>query len=234
MNNEIKAQKNKEIAVIYEVDGEQIKLTPSIVQNYLVGTSANITKQEFMMFTALCKARKLNPFVKEAYLIKYSDKQAAQMVVSKDVILRRAILHSDYNGIEDGIIVTNENGEIIERKGCFKLPNETLVGAWAKVYRKSWTYPVYCSVSFDEVAQKKSDGSLNTMWSSKGATMANKVAKCRALREAFVEEFSGMYDEAEMPQPKNTADTDSYDTMVIEQEEPIENQPDNTISMDEI
>ena len=228
------SEQTKELAVVYEVDGEQIKLTPSIVQNYIVGTDAQITMPEFKFFTALCKSRGLNPFLKEAYLIKYSNKQTAQMVVSKDVILRRAIIHPDYNGIEDGIIVTNESGEIIERQGCFKLPNETLVGAWARVYRKSWEHPTYCSVSFDEVAQKKSDDSLNTMWASKGATMANKVAKCRALRESFVEEFAGMYDEAELPQPTVAENTNDNDERIVVQAEPIENIPDETITMGDI
>lgn len=227
-------QEKKELAVIYEVDGEQVKLTPSIVQNYIVGTDAQITMPEFKFFTSLCKSRGLNPFLKEAYLIKYSSKQTAQMVVSKDVILRRAVLHPDYNGIEDGIIVTNEKGEIIERQGCFKLPSETLVGAWAKVYRKSWEHPTYCSVAFDEVAQRKSDGSLNTMWAGKGATMANKVAKCRALRESFVEEFAGMYDEAEFPQPTVREEMNIIDTSIVEQAEPIEALPAETISMDDI
>lgn len=237
MNNTETNEKKtkKEIAVVYEVDGEQIKLTPSIVQEYIVGTDAQkITIPEFKFFTELCKARKLNPFLREAYLVKYSDKQAAQMVVSKDVIMRRAVLHPDYNGIEDGIIVTDENGEIIERKGCFKLPNEKLVGAWAKVYRKSWQYPTYCSVSFDEVAQKKKDGSLNSMWAGKVATMANKVAKCRALRDSFVEEFSQIYDETEMgvdlsSEPQNQE--------IIQQDEPIEvvaTPAENVVNMDEI
>ena len=79
--------------VEYEVDGQRVKLTQSIVQNYIVGNQANITPKEFKLFAELCQARKLNPFLREAYLIKYSDKQAAQMVVSKDVVLKRAVLH---------------------------------------------------------------------------------------------------------------------------------------------
>jgi hypothetical protein len=65
MSNEEK----QELTVAYEVDGSQIKLTPSIVQNYIVGSDSQITIQEFKFFTELCKVRKLNPFLKEAYLI---------------------------------------------------------------------------------------------------------------------------------------------------------------------
>lgn len=190
---------NKEIAVSYEVDGEQIKLTPTIVQQYIVGTDAQITLPEFKFFTSLCKARKLNPFLKEAYCIKFGN-QPAQIVVGKDAILKRAIRNPNYDGIESGVIVqVKETGEIIERKGTFYIGDqEVIVGGWAKVYRKDWGHPIYCSVSFDEVKQRKKDGNLNSIWQGKGATMVEKVAKVRALRETFVEELGGMYEAEEM------------------------------------
>ena len=142
MNNEVKTQGNKEVAVIYDVDGEQIKLTPKIVQDYIVGTDAQTTMPEFKMFTSLCKARKLNPFLKEAYCIKYG-KQPAQIVVGKDAVLKRAILNPNFDGIESGVIVQRiETGEVIERKGAFYIKaEEKLVGGWARVYRKNWTHP---------------------------------------------------------------------------------------------
>ena len=227
----------KEIAVVYEVDGEQIKLTPSIVQNYIVGTDAQITMPEFKFFTSLCKARGLNPFLKEAYCIKYG-KNPAQIVVGKDAVLKRAIKNPNYDGMESGVIVQNkETSEIIERKGTFYLRNEeTLVGGWAKVYRKDWQHPTYCSVGFDEVAQKKSDGSLNANWSGKGATMVEKVAKVRALRETFVEELGGMYEAEEMgvDLPNETVPQKQE---IIQQDEPIEvdaTPVNDVVSMEEI
>lgn len=204
----------KELMVSFEVDGSTVKLTPSIVQNYIVGSKSEITMQEFKFFTELCKARKLNPFLKEAYCIKYGD-QPAQMVVSKDVFMKRAVLNKSYDGMESGIIVIGKNNEVIERKGTFKLPDEVLVGGWAKVYRKDWKYPTYCSVSFEEVAQKKKDGSLNSNWAGKGATMVEKVAKVRALRETFIEQFSGMYEADELGQDIREPEN------IVEQNEPI-------------
>ena len=230
------SEEKKELAVVYEVDGEQIKLTPKIVQDYIVGTDAQITLPEFKFFTSLCKARKLNPFLKEAYCIKFG-KQPAQIVVGKDAVLKRAILNKDYNGMESGVIVQNiESGEIIERKGTFYLKSEEkLVGGWAKVYRKTWEYPTYCSVSFEEVAQRKSDGSLNSNWAGKGATMVEKVAKVRALRETFIEDLGGMYEAEEMgvELPKENA---APRVEVIPQDEPIdvEYTPVEVVSMDDI
>lgn len=197
MNNKEELQK-EQLKVEYEVDGQKIKLTPQIVQDYIVGSSAKITIPEFKLFTELCKVRKLNPFLHEAYCIKYSDKQPASIVVGKDAILKRAVLNPQYNGMKSGIIVTNDKGEIIERKGTFKLPNEELVGGWAEVYRKDWNNPIYSSVSLEETIQRKGDGTPNSNWTKQPATMIEKVAKVRALREAFVEDLSGMYEAEEM------------------------------------
>ena len=197
---DIEKRKNEknELIVSYEVNNEEITLTPQIVQDYLVGTSAKITIPEFKLFAELCKARKLNPFLKEAYCIKYSNNLPATIVVGKDAVLKRAVLNPNYNGTKSGIIVSDSNGNITERKGTFKLSCETLVGGWAEVFRKDWQNSVYCSVSLEEVIQKKSNGQPNSNWEKQPATMIEKVAKVRALREAFVEDLGGMYEAEEM------------------------------------
>lgn len=208
MNNE-----KQELMVKFDVEGQEIKLTPKIVQEYIVGTDVPITNQEFKLFTELCKVRKLNPFLREAYLIKYSPKIPAQLVVGKDAILKRAVLNPNYDGIESGIIVQKDDGTVEERQGTFRLETEQLVGGWARVFRKDWSHPTYSSVSFNEVAQKTNQGQLNSNWNTKGATMVEKVAKVRALRETFVEDLGGMYEAEEMQ-------------VEIPQQDPIEVQAD--------
>ena len=128
----------------------------------------------------------------------YSNNLPATIVVGKDAVLKRAVLNPNYNGIKSGIIVSDENGNITERKGTFKLPNEKLVGGWAEVFRKDWENSVYCSVSLEESMQRKSNGQPNSNWEKQPATMIEKVAKVRALREAFVEDLGGMYEAEEM------------------------------------
>lgn len=212
MSNE-NQDKIEDLVVKFEVEGQEIKLSKKIVQEYIVGSDVPITNQEFKLFTELCKVRKLNPFLREAYLIKYKAGTPAQLVVGKDAILKRAVLNPNYDGMECGIIVQKEDGTIEERQGTFRLGNEQLVGGWARVFRKDWSHPTYSSVSFNEVAQRKNDGQLNSNWSTKSATMLEKVAKVRALRETFVEDLAGMYEAEEMQQE-------------IPQQEPIEVQAD--------
>lgn len=185
------ADMTKELVVSYKIGENEIRLTPSIVQKYLVG-DAQITLPEFKMFTELCKEKKLNPFLKEAYCIKYGTSPAT-IVTSKDVYVARAVANPMYNGKENGIIVQKPDGSIEERQGCFYLPEEKIVGGWCRVYRKDKDKPEYASVSLAEVIGKKKDGSVNSTWSGKTATMVEKVAKVRALREAFIDEFKGMY-----------------------------------------
>lgn len=190
----------KELAVVYDIDGNEIKLTYSIVQQYIVGSDSKISMAEFKFFTELCKVQKLNPFMKEPYCIKYSDKVPAQIVVGKDVFLKRAVKHPMYDGKESGIIVMTNDNEIQERIGCFFAPGEKVIGGWARVYRKDRVHPEYMSVSVEEVSGKK-QGAMNSSWSEKTATMVEKVAKVRALRESFIEELQGMYEADEFVAP---------------------------------
>lgn len=186
----------KELSVTFEVDGSKVMLTPSIMQNYLVSGGGTITMPEFKFFTELCKVRKLNPFLKQAYCIKYGN-EPATLVVGKDVLVERAVRHPMYDGKESGIIVIGDNGEQIERNGCFFAPDETVIGGWCRVYRKDRLHPEYMSVAVEEVAGKRKDGTYNVNWKSKTATMVEKVAKVRALRESFIDEFQGMYEAEE-------------------------------------
>lgn len=182
----------EKLEVSFDIDGSEVRLTPSIVKNFITG-GKDLSTPEYKYFTELCKVRKLNPFLKEVYAIKFGD-GPAQIVVGKDAIVKRAVTHPQYDGREQGIIVQAPDGALDFRKGTFRLANEKLVGGWARVYRKDWSHPTDVTVSFDEVAQKKSSGELNSNWANKGATMVEKVALVRALRETFVEDLGGMID----------------------------------------
>lgn len=185
---------SKETGVItsvkYEAAGAKIELSLMDVKNYLVSGNANkVTNQEVGMFLKLCEGQKLNPFLREAYLVKYGD-QAAQMVVGKDAFTKRAEMNENYKGAEAGIIVINLKGDIEERKGTFYIKSknrEELVGGWAKVHFKDGKEEVYHTVSFEEYNTGKS------LWASKPATMIRKVALVQALREAFPNALSQLY-----------------------------------------
>lgn len=196
MNSTAVAKQSALALAEYKMDGGQV-LTADTVRNYLTSGNSKATDQDVLMFIELCKAQKLNPFVRDAYLVKFGTQQA-QIIVGKDVFIKRASENPNFNGMKAGIVVLDKNGEIQEREGALKLPGEELVGGWCEVYLKDKEYPTKALVSFEEYAQKKNDGTLNSMWASKGATMIRKVAQSQALREAFPKELRGLYQQEEM------------------------------------
>lgn len=183
----------------YQTDRGVVRLSPEIIKRYLVsGDASKVTDQEVMMFIGLNQYQKLNPFLRESYLIKYGNAPAT-MVVGKDVFVKRAANSKHYNGSESGIIVRNADGKIEQRSGAFKLKEEELLGGWAKAYRKNWEIPVEVSVTLGEYERHKNDGGLQKNWKEMPATMIRKVALSQALREAFPEDLEGLYSEEEMP-----------------------------------
>lgn len=198
MGAELAEKKETAGVVEYESNGESVKLSPTMVKKYLVSGGGAVTDQEVMMFLSLCRYQHLNPFLREAYLIKYGNKNPASMVTGKEVFTKRADANPNYDGKEAGVIVLNEKGEVSEREGTMVLPSEKLVGGWAKVYIKGHRVPEYASVNFEEYVGRKSDGGINGQWAKKPATMIRKVAVVQALREAFPDTFQGMYAQEEM------------------------------------
>lgn len=190
LNNTL-VKKQDDQVIRYDSNGTEIKLSPAIVRNYLVNGNGDVTNQEVVMFLNLCKAQHLNPFLREAYLIKFGT-QPATIVTGKEVFTKRARRNSDFAGYEAGIIVQNETGELEYRSGTLHLANEQIVGGWAKVHIRGYECPVESSVSFDEYCLKK-DGKPASNWASKPGTMIRKVALVQALREAFPEDLQGMY-----------------------------------------
>ena len=190
---------NQNQIVKYEVNGQEIELSPNIIREYLVSGDGRVTDQEVMMFLSLCKYQKLNPFLREAYLVKYGS-QPATIVTGKETYTKRAAASPLCDGYKAGIYVVTKGGEIQKRAGAMfiKALGETVVGGWAEVYRKDWKVPVCIEVAFDEYVGRKRDGSITKMWKEKGATMIRKVALVQALREALPEELGGTYSPEEI------------------------------------
>ncbi len=197
VKNRLAAQSANTKVVEYECGGQLVKLSPNIIRNYLVNGNGNVTDQEVAMFLNLCKFQKLNPFLREAYLIKYGS-QPATIVTGKEAITKRAMRSPNYAGQQAGVVVLTEDGTLENRIGSIVLEDETLVGGWAKVFVKGYEYPIEITVAFDEYVGRKSSGEINSQWSKRPATMIRKVALVQALREAFPEDLAGMYSTEEM------------------------------------
>ena len=174
-----------------------VRLSVDTVRRYFCPEAS---EQEVMHFLAICKYHKLNPWLKEAYLIKFGTSPAT-LVVGKDFFVRRANTYPQFGGFQAGITVLRKQADgsmqLDRREGELVLEGDQLVGGWADVHRKGVEHPFRAEVSFKEYCKTKEGKPFKT-WAEMPGTMIRKVALVHALREAFPEEFQGLYDEEEI------------------------------------
>lgn len=182
--------------VVYNVAGQEVKLSYQIVRDFLTKGNSNVEDKDLTMFISICKYNQLNPFLNEAYLVKFGQ-QPAQMIVSKEAMFKRAEEHEKYEGFRAGVIVLRKD-EQLELEGAFFLATDKLVGGWCEVFRSDRKYPIISKVQLEEYDKKQST------WNEKKSTMISKVAKVQALREAFPTQLGAMYTQEE----QNTIDID--------------------------
>lgn len=241
VSNTLRAQKPMtDKPVEYKCGEETVKLSPTIIRNYLVNGNGNVTDQEVVMFLNLCRFQHLNPFLREAYLIKFGN-QPATIVTGKDAITKRAMRNPKFAGQQAGVVIYHqESGELEYRNGSLVIQGEQLVGGWAKVYVKGYDVPIEAVVSYQEYVGVKNDGSVNGQWSKKPATMIRKVALVQALREAFPEDLGGLYASEEMnidlDETATTAPVEIQDAPMpnVQQEPDISDPEELQTTMDEL
>ena len=169
--------------------GDAIQISQQDVYQYICDKA---TPQEVVFFMELCRSQRLNPFKREAFLVKYGNNPAS-MITAEVVFERRANAHPSYTGMEHGIVYLDRNGNVCKREGTatYKAAGEVLVGGWARVHRKDRS-DAYAEVSMDEYGKSQS------VWKQMPGVMISKCAKATALRLAFPSDFQGMYISEEM------------------------------------
>lgn len=182
---------------------DKIKLTVSIVQNLIaVPTKSGKTcsTRDALRFAMLCQAQRLNPFAGDAYLVGYDKRDkdgnyTAQfsLITAHLALLKRAETCSDFEGMESGVILADD-GKVTEREGDFALPDETVVGGWARVYRKG-RKPTYRRLA----TEQRKPAYETPFWA--GAKATEQIVKCAeacALRDTFPTLLGGLRTESEM------------------------------------
>lgn len=179
--------------VEYKKDsGEVVRFTAREVHELICPQA---TKEEIALFMALCQAQKLNPLIKDAYLVKYGSAPAS-MITGKEVFTKRANANPNFEGMEHGVVFMRKSAggvTVDKREGAavYKAAGETLLGGWARVFVKG-KKPVYAELALDEYSTGKSN------WAKMPAVMINKCAQVAALRLAFPDAFQGLYAAEEM------------------------------------
>ena len=188
----------------YNASGQNVELSIALTQQYFCPEA---TPAEAYVFNAWCAHNGLDPWRREAYLVKYGN-SPAQMLTAKDAFTKRAEANPRYQGQEAGVVIRKEDGTLENRLGELVLEDEELVGGWADVYVKDYVKPISAVVSFRERCQYK-DGKPMAKWATSPALMIRKCALVAAMREAFPNEVGGMYIPDEMGEAGASINEDS-------------------------
>lgn len=203
---ELLLEKDVKTAVWFEPYGsnDEIKLSVPLIRRYIAtpakdkesGQEIQPSDEECVKFLMLCKARRLNPFEGDAFMVPFWDgrlrRHAWSLITAHSAFLKRAELHPKYDGMESGVIVQDKDGNIVERKGDFRLNTDTLLGGWAIVYHKDKSHPKVSRVRL--ATYKKEFG----VWMGDPEGMICKVAEAQGLRDSFPTMIGGMFLRDEM------------------------------------
>lgn len=115
----------------------------------------NANTTEAYLFLQVCRALQLNPFLKDAYLIKYSREQRepAQIVIGVNAYRKWAAANPLYDQTRAGVVVRPIGGGPLDyREGTLVIfGEEEIVGGWARVHIKGETRePQLFTVSVQE------------------------------------------------------------------------------------
>lgn len=176
---------------------DKVRLTAAMVKQFIaIPTKSGVlpSERDCIRFLMLCRGKRANPFEGDCWILGY-DTQAGpsfSLVCGVDLFQKRAEVEKDYDGCESGVIVARDD-VVVEKPGSFYIPDkETLLGGWARVYRKERGHSEYVTVKLSVYNTDLS------RWKKDPAGMIEKVARSQALRKAFPTALGGLYVQEEM------------------------------------
>ena len=199
-------------------EADAVKITVKLVRDVIAApTKSGVqpTDQDIYKFMMLCKARKLNPWVGDAYLLGYDSNAGPQfsLITSAQALLKRAESSPQFAGLQSGVLVKSQGGELVEREGDYVDADETLVGGWARAYRHDRRVAFFDSLNLGVFNTKRS------RWAKDPAGMIVKCAESSVLRQAFPNEVGQLYTRDEMEhvqqaEPAKLTSTTALDAIV--------------------
>ncbi|MFQ5888236.1 MAG: phage recombination protein Bet [Candidatus Hydrothermarchaeales archaeon] len=196
-----KEAKGKDIVQYRSRDGQEIRLSFEAVRKFLVsGHPDFVTDSEVVLYMGTCKAKGMNPFKKDCYLIKYTRDDPAAIIVSIDYYRSRAKAQPDCTGWTAGIIVRHKGiAEPEFREGAILLEGEELLGGWFRARPKGWEIDRTWSVGLKRYIKTTKEGKPTRFWQQESqADMIAKVAESQGLRKVWPDEFAKLYLEEEI------------------------------------
>lgn len=200
---EVVKRDNKAMEFVPYGAQDRIKLSVSIIQNTVaVPTRSGKTcsERDALKFMMMCQAQRLNPFAGDAYLVGYDSQEGPSfsLITAHQAFLKRAEMHPQYDGMESGIVLLKEDGTTEDRETDFHLPEERVVGGWARVHVKDRKIATYRRVRMERFNKGRAQ------WKEDAAGMICKCAEADALRSSFPTMVGGLYLREEMDFMPNT------------------------------
>lgn len=158
---------------------------------------SDTTDDELKLFLHVAEKSGLDPLQKQIHCTKRGGKLV--IISGIDGLQARAAREPDYEGLLHGVVCAKDvvrfdaaTGAVLEHTYNPFADRGAIVGAWATVKRRG-RLPFTANVKFAEYAD-----SSNVMWKTKPTAMIDKCARSSALRMAYPEQFSSVYEEAEI------------------------------------
>jgi len=192
-NNEI-TESNEKLLSFNEEELETIRNT----------VAKGATESEFKMFITLATRYGLDPFNKEIFFWKVKGRPT--IMTSRDGYLKIADRHPEYDGLVSDVVRENDQfkrtSEGIDHQ--YSSNRGEIIGAYALVYRKDRSYPIYIFAPFDEY------NADSRVWNQYPSAMILKVAESMALKRAFT--VSGLVSREEMEVTQIQEESSSFNS----------------------
>lgn len=180
--------------VVYQpfMADSEIKLSARIILSYFAKPTRRgcmPTPQQAARFVMLCKARALNPWEGDAFIVGYDTQEGPEfnLITAHQAFLKRAEVHPEYDGMESGVTVKLASGETKDLEGDLVDDGQVLLGGWARVHFKNRKIPTYRRLKLSTFTTGRS------RWQKDPAGMIAKCAEADALRSSFPTKLGGMY-----------------------------------------
>lgn len=197
---------------------DPIRLSARQVIRYFCKPTAKgnkCTEDQAVRFLMLCKARRLNPWEGDAFLVGYDTQDGPEfnLITAHQAYLKRAEAHKAFDGMESGLVV-HALGDQEEKQlliqGDVIPKGYGIVGGWAKVYRRDRSKPTFRKIALTTFSTGRS------RWAKDPAGMIVKCAEGDALRSAFPNNLPATSHDVEV-------DTPLREELGVEAESPITN-----------
>src|SRR6185436_20137350 len=141
-----KAEQTVEYVPLGADADSRVKLSISIVKHYFATPTKSgklPSDRDCVRFMLLCKSRALAPAEGDCYLIGFDGQNGPEfsLITAHQAFLKRAEIHPEFDGMESGVIVRDENGKTTDRVGDFVEDGDELIGGWATVHFKTRKHP---------------------------------------------------------------------------------------------